>query len=93
MTDQEMLKAMADLIKLELKPVGERLDKIDERLDKVEQGQTSLRSEMHQEISDLSSEMNERFDDLHSEMEEAWKDIESNEKRIRQHEREFHQAV
>ena len=36
MTDKEMLQAMTDLIKLELKPVNERLDKVDERLNKIE---------------------------------------------------------
>ena len=36
MTDKEMLQAMTDLIKLELKPVNERLDKVDERPNKIE---------------------------------------------------------
>lgn len=44
MTDKEMLQAMADLIKLELKPINERLDKIETDLAQVKEDTGITRS-------------------------------------------------
>ena len=44
MTDKEMLQAMADLIKLELKPINERLDKIETDLAQVKEDTAITRS-------------------------------------------------
>lgn len=44
MTDKEMLQAMADLIKLELKPINERLDKIETGLAQVKEDTAITRS-------------------------------------------------
>lgn len=49
------------------------------RLDKLEAGQAELRQEM-----------NERFDILEANMKFAWQDIAFVEKRVQQHEKEFH---
>lgn len=52
------------------------------RLEKVEANQTEMRQEM-----------NERFDALESDVKYAWQDIALVEKRIKQHEKEYHEAV
>lgn len=44
MTDKELLQAMADLIKLELKPINERLDKIETDLAQVKEDTAITRS-------------------------------------------------
>ncbi|WP_147539219.1 hypothetical protein [Anaerotruncus rubiinfantis] len=44
-------------------------------------------------IMNLQAEMNERFDKLESDMKFAWQDIALVEKRIKQHEKEYHEAV
>lgn len=41
-------------------------------------------------LGKMRQEMNERFDILESSMKFAWQDISLTEKRIKQHEKEFH---
>lgn len=41
---------------------------------------------------DLREEMNDRFDSLESSLKMAWEDISSGEKRLTQHEKEFHKV-
>ena len=79
MTDKELLQEMADLMDLKLKPINERLDK-------VEQGQTALRSEMNERFDVIDK----RLDEIQSDLDDAWEDVATAEKRIKKHEKEFH---
>lgn len=54
----------------------------------LEQGQEELRVEMNA----MHEEMNDRFDSLESSLNMAWQDISSGEKRLIQHEKEFHKV-
>ena len=53
----------------------------------LEQGQEELRVGMN-----AMREMNDRFDSLESSLKMAWEDISSGEKRLTQHEKEFHKV-
>ena len=54
----------------------------------LEQGQEELRVGMNA----MREEMNDRFDSLESSLKMAWEDISSGEKRLTQHEKEFHKV-
>ena len=45
---------------------------------------------MHEEMNSMHDEMNERFDAVEASLKYAWQDIALIEKRVRQHEKEFH---
>ena len=56
----------------------------------LKQGQATL--EQGQEELRVGEEMNDRFDSLESSLKMAWEDISSGEKRLTQHEKEFHKV-
>lgn len=63
------------------------------RQDKTDAAIADLREEMnsmHEEMNSMHDEMNERFDAVEASLKYAWQDIALIEKRVRQHEKEFH---
>lgn len=64
-------------------------EKILELLGQVIEEQKSLRNELTQ----FRTEVNDRFDTLESSLKFAWEDIDRVELRIKQHEKEYHEAV
>ena len=67
----------------------ERQNKTDEMLNQVIMEQRQLRQEMNERFDAVD----ERFDSLESSVKFAWEDIDRVEKRIKQHEKEYHEAV
>lgn len=76
-----------------LEQMIEKQDQMVARQDKTDAAIADLREEMnsmHEEMNSMHDEMNERFDAVEASLKYAWQDIALIEKRVRQHEKEFH---
>ena len=72
-------------MQVEMRKEQERMSKEQEEM---HEEQVRLRADMMQ----MRREMNTRFDRLTNELKYAWQDIAHNERLLRQHEREYHNA-
>lgn len=69
-----------------LEQVAARLEIVETNLTKTREDQSGLCAQ----IAQMREEINQRFDLLEANMKYAWQDIAFVEKRIKQHEKEFH---
>lgn len=68
----------------------EELTELREELNQVKVQTSEQFAELREELNQLREEVGERFDLLEANMKYAWQDISFVEKRIKQHEKEFH---
>ena len=88
MTNEEKILELLTQMRQEQQITNDRLSRLEQGQAALEQGQEELRVEMNA----MHEEMNDRFDSLESSLNMAWQDIASDEKRLIQHEKEFHKV-